>query len=181
MSAKMTAGPAEMSVTLEDARTAARVNGTDNDADISIQVDALTADAEHKIGQVIINRTYEIKLSDFPSSIDAPALPLYSVLEVLYFNAEGAELTLDSAAYRIDEDSVPPCLVPADDTEWPETQVRWDAVRVRVVCGYGPTSVSTPPAFKGYILGKIKEYFAPAGTPESPFLVRLLDSLKAYS
>lgn len=178
MSAKMTVGPAEPAVSLDEARNSARVNGTDNDSEIMIVVAALTAEAEHIIGQAIINRTYQVTLPSFPAAIDAPALPLGSVSEITYFDADGDEQTLSSGAWFIDYDTTPPSIAPTG--EWPATAVRKDAVKVTMIIGHGAESSSTPPAFKGYILAKVKEYFAPPGTPESPYLIRGLDCLRVY-
>lgn len=180
MSVKIITGPAEMPVSLEEARTAAKANGTDSDSEIMIQVAALTAEAEHMIGQVVINRTYETKLASFPAAIESPALPFFQVSEIEYVNPEESILILGTDVYTVDESGDRPQIVLAPGFEWPATAARADAVRVRVICGHGATSASTPAAFKGYILAKIREYFAPPGTPESPNLVRMLDGMKVY-
>lgn len=178
MSVKIIVQPEEMAVSLDEARTAARVNGTDSDSEIMSRVAALTAEAEHYIGQAIINRTYLVTLPSFPAAIAAPALPIGAVLEITYFDTDNSEQTLPSNAHFIDESTEPPTVAPTG--EWPATYARKDAVKVTLIVGHGADSSSTPPAFKGFILAKLKEFFAPAGTPESPFLIRGLDSLKVY-
>lgn len=180
MCARIIAGPAEPVVSLDEARTAARVNGTDMDSEIMIRVNALAAEAEHVIGQFIINRTFEVTLPGFPARIPAPALPFGSVVEILYRDVDGAEQTLSDNMHTVDYTHAVPAVIPADGFVWPVTKERSDAVKIIVVIGYGADSSSTPPAFKGYILAKVREYFAPAGAPESPFLIRGLDSLKVY-
>lgn len=177
---KLIDGPQEPVVSIEEARTAARVNGTDMDSEIMIRVAALTAEAEHIIGQAIINRTYQVTLPRFPAGIPVPALPFGSVVEILYRDVDGAEQTLSTDVFTVDQSLAIPEVIPAEGFEWPATKERRDAVKVTFVVGHGADSSSTPPAFKGYILAKVREYFAPAGTPESPFLIRGLDSLKVY-
>lgn len=172
--------PQEMPVSLEDSRNAARVNGTDNDSEIRVQVAFLAAEAEHITGRAIINRTIQMTLPSFPAAIEAPAIPFGSVSEIIYRDEAGNEQTLSTAAWVVDRTTSPPSIVRAPGYEWPATQVRNDAVKVRVICGYGADSSSVPAPFKAYILAKVREYFAPAGTPESPHLVRMLDSLKVY-
>ncbi len=181
MSARVTSGPEDMPVTIEEARIAARINGTDSDGEIKAHVDGLTKQAEHIIGQVIINRTYLVKLPSFPSVIAAPMLPAGEVLSVVYFDVDGAEQTLSTNAYRLDDTLDVPSIVLNDGFEWPETATRTDAVKITMICGYGADSTSTPAEFKAYILAKTREHFAPAGTPESPHLIRMLDSLKEYA
>lgn len=180
MATRMISPPAEMAVTLEAARDHARANGTARDAEITIAVEALTADAEHLTGRAIINRTYEVTLPAFPCRVRLPAAPVIAVQSVKYFDADGVERTLAPSGYLVDLGGLG-FIDPAPGTSWPATQAqRSNAVTVIVECGYGADHTSTPPAFKGYILAKVKECFAPAGTPESPHLVRLLDSLKVY-
>lgn len=181
MTYRLITPPIEMAVSLTDARNAARINGTDSDADIEIQVRAITADAEHETGRAIINRTYRVTLDAFPDAIRLPVSPVVSVASVKYLDLDGVELTLDPADYIVDMVSEPGYVVPAPGVTWPCTQDRINAVNVVAVCGYGPDDMTTPPAFKGYILAKVQEYFAPAGTPESPYLCRMLDSLKVYA
>ena len=177
MDFKLITPPAEMPVSIDEARTAARANGTDNDQEIQSRVNALTEEAEHIIGQAIINRTYRATLASFPDTIVLPAAPVASVNEITYFDADGAEQTLPIDSYFLNAKGV---IERTPGTSWPVTQERSNAVKVDVVVGHGADSSSAPAAFKGYILAKTREYFAPAGTPESPHLIRQLDSLKVY-
>ena len=179
----------ELPVSLDDARTAARANGTEMDTEIRAQIGALTAQAEHIIGQAIINRTGRLTLASFPDVIEVPKSasfggssvpmsPVFEVNEITYLDLSGAEQTLSRSAYFLNDSGA---IERAAGREWPPTFTGTSAVKVDVVCGYGPYDNSAPPAFKGYILAKTREYFAPAGAPESPYLIRMLDSLKVYS
>jgi uncharacterized phiE125 gp8 family phage protein len=179
--------PVSMAVTLTEARTAARINGTDSDSEIEIDVRAITTAAEHATARACIYRTCRVTLDAFPV-VDCDGLrpivvdssPLSSVVALKYFDIDGAEQTLDPADYIVDVARKPGRITPAVGLTWPVTQSRPSAVNVDVICGCGPDSASTPSAFKGYILGKVAEKHAPAGTPESTWLPRLLDSLKVY-
>lgn len=175
------AEPVEMAVSLADARISARTNADELDAEIEIQVRAITAEAEHITSRAIINRTYRLTFDAFPAAIGLPASPGSSVLNVKFYDVDGALQTLDPADYLLDAASEPGCIVPAPGLAWPSTTDRINAVTADVVCGYGPDSTTVPAAFKGYILAKVREYFAPAGTPVSPYLIRMLDSLKVYA
>jgi uncharacterized phiE125 gp8 family phage protein len=177
---KIINGPEDMPVSLEEARNAARVNGTDHDGEITALVNALTAEAEHIIGQVIINRTYQVTLDSFTGLVPVPALPVGQVIDVSYFDADGLPQTLSTELWQLDESYDPPALAPVLGGSWPATAERRGAVTITYVAGYGSSSASTPAVFKGYVLAKVREYFAPAGTPENPNLIRLLDSLKVY-
>jgi uncharacterized phiE125 gp8 family phage protein len=173
--------PVEMAVSLDDARISARANGTDLDGQIEIAVRAITVDAETETRRAIINRTHRITLDTFPAAIRIPQSPVVSALSVKYLDLNGVEQTLDPADYYLDRASEPGYIVPAYGKAWPSTFGRINAVTADVVCGYGPDHTTTPAAFKGYILARVQERFAPAGTAESPFLIRGLDSLKVYA
>jgi uncharacterized phiE125 gp8 family phage protein len=177
MTVRIITPPAALAVSLADARNAARIDGTNSDADIEIEVRAITAEAEHFTGRAIINRPLGVTLDAFPDVIELPP-PLISVTSVKYFDNEGIERTLAPSAYIVDPTSEPGRVTPVDT--WPATQDRIGAVNVVAVCGYGPDDKSVPAAFKGFILAKVREYFAPAGTPVVAGLTDRLQSLKVY-
>ena len=180
MTIRVIVEPVNMAVSLADARNAARVNGTDLDNELETNVRALTATAEHYTGRAIINRTYRVTLDEFPDAIELPSTPLVEVTSVKYIDEDGVEQTLDQADYIVDSESEPGYIVPGVDLDWPATQIRVNAVNVVAVCGYGDDHTTTPAPFKAFILARLKEMYAPAGTPESPFLIRGLDNLRVY-
>ena len=170
-----------LAVSMEDARAHARANGTDQDSEIEIRVRALTAEAEHITGRVVINRTYAVTLPRFTDKVTLPASPLFQVVSLQYLDEAGATQTLDDATYTVDRSTEPNAIALMPGASWPSTKEHPEAVTLTVICGYGATEASTPAEFKGFILAKVREFFAPAGTPESPYLVRGLDGVKVYS
>lgn len=180
MSINVITPPATLALLLADARVAARVNGTDLDAEITIKIQDLTAFAEHQTGRVFINRTYEITLDRFPDAIEMTASPLSSVVSIKYLDPVGVEQTLSLADVIVDAKSQPGYIVPGVGLAWPATQSRINAVTVRVICGYGPDHTTTPAPVKAFVMARLREVYAPAGTPESPYLIRGLDSLIIY-
>ncbi|MGZ8339140.1 MAG: head-tail connector protein [Telluria sp.] len=173
------AEPVNMVVPLAEARNAARINGADSDAEIELYVRALTAKAEHEIGRAIIDQTHRETMDGFDGPIELTVVPVQSVV-IKYLDVDGDEMTLDPQDYILDNARTPAVVVPAPGKDWPETFDRINSVTVDALCGYGPDDSTAPAVFKGYILAKVREYFAPAGTPESPYLSRLLDSLRVY-
>lgn len=181
MTLRLISPPTALAVSMADARASARANGNDQDAEIEIRVRALTAEAEHITGRSIINRTYEVTTPGFTGVIPLPSSPLVEVVSLEYLDADGAVQTLSEDAYVVDRSIEPGFVTLAAGATWPATKQSPDAVTLTVICGYGDDETATPPAFKGYILAKVREYFAPAGTPESPHLIRGLDCLKVHS
>lgn len=188
MTSEVIVAPAEMAVSLTAARNAARVNGTDHDEAIAIEVRALMIEAEHHTGQALITQTHEIILDGFPKagngcgpgSIRMPLSQLQSVTSVQYYDVDNVQQTLDPADYTVDNKSKPGHIVPAPGVTWPETYCRVNAVSVVVVLGYGDTEASVPDGFKSFILARICEHFAPAGTAPSPYLFGKIQPYKVY-
>ncbi|ATQ78283.1 hypothetical protein CR152_30065 [Massilia violaceinigra] len=170
-----------LAVSMADASASARANGADHDAEIEIRVRAVTAEAEHFTGRSIINRTYAVTAPGFAGVIPLPSSPLVEVVSLEYLDVDGATQTLSEDAYVIERDIEPGFVALAAGASWPATRAHPQAVILTVICGYGPDETTTPAAFKGFILAKVREYFAPAGTPESPHLIRGLDCLKVHS
>lgn len=172
--------PEELAVSIAAARLAARVDGTDLDGEIETAIQSITDDVEHLTGRAIVFQTWRVTLDHFPAKVKLPAPPVSRVLRIKYFDPAGVEQTMDPDDYLVDAVSEPGYVMPAPGRAWPATLARINAVNVEVKCGYGEDDTSTPSGIKGYILAKVQEKFAPAGTPESPHLIRGLDRYKVY-
>lgn len=181
MTTRLITPPAAMAVSLADARLAARADGDELDAEIITQVKAITEEAEHYCGRAFIEQTWRVTLDRFPDAIKLPNPPLISVEYVSFYDTSGVLQTIDPQDYQVDAASEPGYIVPAPGKAWPATASRINAVEVQYKCGYGPTEASVPDSVKGYILAKVREYFAPPGTPKNEHLCRLLDRCKVYS
>lgn len=59
-----TTGPTALPVTMEAARGALRVDGTDLDAQITSWLRGIVADLEHEIGQCVMEQTWQVRLAD---------------------------------------------------------------------------------------------------------------------
>ena len=181
MAVRLITPPSALAVSMADARAHARANGNDLDPEIEIRVRALTAEAEHITGRSIINRTYEVTAPGFAGEIPLPSSPLVEVVSLKYTDVAGVTQSVNDGLYVIDREIEPGFIALAAGATWPATKEHPQAVKLTVICGYGPDESTTPAAFKGYILARVREFFAPAGTPESPYLIRGLDGEKVYS
>ncbi|WP_332848710.1 head-tail connector protein [Massilia sp. S19_KUP03_FR1] len=177
---KVITPPATMAVSLAAARTAARVNGTALDDEIKIAVGNATTEAEHYTGRAFINRTYQITLDRFCGDIEIPASPVVSIVNFVYTDGDGAPQELNPADFRFDTTREPGFIVPAFGKAWPATGGDIESVKVDVICGYGPDDTKVPDAVKAYVLARVREQYAPPGTPQSPWLLSGLQALKVY-
>lgn len=181
MSLKLMTPPAALAVSLDAARTSARVDGEDHDAELRQVVETYTREAEHETGRAFVEQTYRLTLDAFPAAIRLDKPPILVVTHIKFYDQAGSQLTLDPRDYLVDAESEPGYVVPAPGCAWPATQARVNAVEVVYSCGYGSDDAAVPANAKGYILGKVSEHFAPAGTPKNEFLGTLLDELRVFA
>jgi uncharacterized phiE125 gp8 family phage protein len=200
MTKVLVAAPTVLAVTLADAKTNLRVDGTDLDSLITIWLQGIIAKLEHEIGQCIMEQTWEVRLDAFPTlpcwqvglrtplavtdKIELPH-PVISITSIKYIDPAGVEQTLDPAAYKIKREAYKSSVAPVAGTSWPETLDETNVVTVTVKCGYGNTAAATPPNAKLYILAKLVEQFDPAtrtevNTVQSTFIDALLDACRSY-
>jgi uncharacterized phiE125 gp8 family phage protein len=80
------------------------------------------------------------------------------VTTVKYVDGDGAEQTLDSAAYITNDYVDPPELTPAYGTSWPSTQLRAAAIVVRYTAGYADAA-SVPEPIRQWMLLAIGAFY----------------------
>lgn len=130
--------PAAQALTLAELRAHVRIDPVDavHPDDGMLQAYCLAAQgyADHYTGTSTFTQTLELALDGFPDGpIDLPQGPAQSITTVKYMPETGAEQTLSSGAYVLDDYAVPSRLLPAADTEWPATDAVANAVKVRIV------------------------------------------------
>ena len=170
----------ELAVMLDEARLAARADGTTMDIEISRAVRALTTEVEHITQRAVVAQEWRLTLECFPQEIRLPRPPLLSVISIRYYDVDGVLQTLPPAAYAVDADCEPARIEPVPGIAWPATMKRRNAVQVQFRCGYGPDDGAVPDGIKFYILGRLAEQFAP-GKERSPFLAGHLDQYMVYA
>lgn len=181
MSLKLITPPAALAVSLDAARTSARLDDPEADIELRQVVQQHTREAEHLTGRALVEQTYRLTLDRFAGAILLEKPPILTVVHVKFYDQAGVQQTLHPDDYLLDAESEPGYVLPAPGRSWPATQARVNAVEVAYTCGYGADDANVPDEIKGYILGKVSEHFAPPGTPKSEFLDRLLDGPKVYA
>lgn len=188
MSTRSTTAPAALAVTLEAAKQTLRIDDSDTSLDvvITLQIKAITRDAEHALGRSLISQGWRLSLDAFPDALRLDHPPIVSVSSVSYFDTNNQLQTLYPADYVLDKVSEPGYLVPAQGRAWPETADRVHAVTVNYVAGYGAAADDVPAEIQLYILARLAEQFDASGrefkeTTQSRFVERLLDRCKVYS
>jgi len=179
MSLKLVTAPADEPVTLIEAKDHLRVDGSDDDALISVLITAASKWAEEYTGRQFVTATWDWFLDGFCPSFSAPLPPLQSVTSIKYLDTAGAEQTLDSATYRVDAVSEPGRIALDYGKTWPSTYSVINAVTVRFVSGYGAAAAVPEPIRQAMLIliGELYEQrqeSVPASVGAVPFGVRAL-------
>lgn len=163
MSLTLITPPAVEPVTLAEARAQCRIDGTDEDALLTIAIAAARSRAEHETGRRLITQTWRQTLDAFPitSDIRLEVPPVASISQLQYVDAAGTLQTLAGSAYVLDA-AVGPAgwLYPADGTTWPETDDVLNAVRIDIVAGYGADGSFVPSDIRAWMLLTIGYLYA---------------------
>lgn len=136
-------------VTLAELKLQCRVDTTDDDLLLGMFIAAARAKAENYTGTALITQTWEQTLDAFPpAQIELLRPPVATITSVTYVDELGATQTLSSSLYTLDASTYPGWLLPAFNTEWPDTQDSANAVTIRYVSG----GASAPDDVKAWIL-----------------------------
>jgi uncharacterized phiE125 gp8 family phage protein len=135
-------GPADLPVSVAEAKANMRVETSDEDALIEGMIRAALAHAERWCGRAFVTQVWEQVLDEFPAAeIDLGLGPVVSVDSVKYDDADGVEQTVAAQDYVVDTVSGIGWVVPVEGFSWPTTMETVNAVRVRFTVGSVPSSV----------------------------------------
>lgn len=130
--------PTEEPVSIDEAKTWAKISGTADNSTVKSLVKAARILAEKVSGRAICTQTWDYFLDKFPEwEIRIPKPPLVSVTYVKYYDTSGTLTTISSANYRVITSREPGIVEPVYGESWPLTREMADAVVVRFVAGYG--------------------------------------------
>lgn len=159
-------------VSLAEAKTYLKVEVDVDDALIAGQITAAREYAEHYAGRLFATRTLELWLAVFPvGAIELSVGPATSVESIVYTDASGAQQTLASSEYAVDDFGLLTRIAPA--AAWPAGARN---VIIRYVAG------DAPQAARAAILSMLAHLYENRGdASETPDTVRrLLNTLKVY-
>jgi uncharacterized phiE125 gp8 family phage protein len=187
MALKLITGPETEPVSLTEAKLHLKVEHGVDDALITALITAAREQAEHITGRPFITQTWEQVLDEFPADeLYLGKANVLAITSVKYIDLAGVEQTMDSADYSLDAESSPCWLLPAINSDWPDTLDTSNAVRVRFTCGYG-AAAAVPEIAKVWMklcIGKYhanREALTPGALVEMPGVDRILDPMRIWT
>lgn len=145
---------AAVTVSLAEAKSHLRVDGTDEDLLINSLISAATSHIDGRdglLGRALVTQTWELRLDGFEREIQIPLPPLQSVTSIKYTDIDGNEQTIDPSVYRVLTGEKSKVLL-GFDKSWPSVRDEAECVRIRFVAGYGDTGADVPATIKSAIL-----------------------------
>lgn len=144
------AAPTAEPVSLDRAKAHLRVDHADDDAVISIIIQAARAHVEKACGVRFSSRTgVTLKCDAFSDFDRLPEVPVTSVSSVSYVDPNGDTQTLSTNVYELRADGIEAAIVLKSGQSWPATQ---DGSRITVTATLGYSSPPEDMAFAMLLL-----------------------------
>lgn len=148
--------PAQMPVSLEEAKLHLRVDFDDDDELITALIGAATKHLDGPdgwLGRALITQTLEYRADEFCEVIRLPYPPLQSVTSVKYLDNDGVTQTLSTGVYRtIGGGASATSIVQVYGQSWPSIRYTDEAVQIRYVAGYGDDPEDIPEPIRQALL-----------------------------
>lgn len=157
-STNQTVAPSAEPVTLTEAKAHCRIDEGSDDTYVTNLIKAAREWAEAHTGRQLINASWTLKLSAFPTIIQLPHPPLSSITSLAYVDTDGTAGTLtENTDFEKFTDPTLPQLREMYGVSWPTTRdSTLEAVTVTYVAGYGAASTSVPEGIRQAILGMVE-------------------------
>lgn len=160
MAIKIIIPPAIEPITLEEAKHHLRVDGNDDDLLIKSLIKQAREWCEDYQNRKYITQTLELVLDTFPNGnaiVFNSCSPVQKVESIKYYDENRQEYLFNENKYIADLDSFINRVVLNRGKHWPIEELQSvNAVRVRVVAGYGDSGDKVPEAIKWAIILQMK-------------------------
>lgn len=150
------ADPAVAPVTLADAKAHMRVTHDGEDTLIGELVKTAARFLTEDTGLALIDQGWRVSLSAPPSGpVALPRHPVASIIAVTVYDGEGAPVTLDGGAYRLDLRRRPATLA----FEPGGIPARANGIDIDFRAGFGGTGVEVPDTLRRAVLALVAHWY----------------------
>jgi uncharacterized phiE125 gp8 family phage protein len=137
----VTVDPTGMDALLPEVRTACKIDGNDQDGELTGCMLAAIELVEKYCGIKLFAQTVEMRRADFLNSMVLPIAPLQSITSVAYRDATGATVILDASTFEeVTLASLQPQIVLAAGKSWPAISQSPQAIVITAVAGWASAS-----------------------------------------
>lgn len=136
MAIKVTTQPATEPVTLVEAKSHLRVDGSDDDVLIADLISAAREYVEQVTSRHLITQSLTYYGESFNADIELKA-GLQSVTSINYTDTDGNNQLLDTSLYSVDTASFVGAVYPSYGNSWPSARYEKNAVQIEFIAGYG--------------------------------------------
>lgn len=138
MKLKLVTAPATLPFTVAEVKQHLRVDINDDDAYIVSLINAAMAfvDGPSGLGLCLVSQVWEMACDGFSDRIKIPIYPVSSVDSITYLDSDGAEQTLASTVYRVNNYGNMPFVALEYNQSWPTYREIENTVKVRFTAGY---------------------------------------------
>lgn len=176
-----TVAPANMPVSLAEAKAHLRVDHDDQDDLITAQIKAATAYLDGYagiLGRALTTQTWRQDSAGFADRLSLPISPVIAIVTVSYFDTGNVQQTLDASVYDLFAEVRDAYVTLRPGQSWPATFRRADAVSVTFSAGYG-AAADVPEPIRQAILLIVQRLFDGADTAIDIAIERTVHSLIA--
>lgn len=173
---KRTVEPVPLALSLDDARTQARIDDDTYNATLIRYIKAATRLAENTLRRAFITQTWRLGLDNWPNydgdygwgdspsgdsrdyirfnryrELELPRPPLQTVSSIIYTDPTGAPQTLSPANYIVYPDAEPGKVAPQLAFAWPPVKMVPFPIVITFVAGYGAAQSNIPENIQQWI------------------------------
>jgi uncharacterized phiE125 gp8 family phage protein len=160
MAIKIINPPIVEPITLEEAKQHLRVDGNDDDLLIQSLIKQAREWCENFQNRKYITQTLEFVLDTFPNGnaiVFDSCSPIQKVESIKYYDENRQEYLFDESNYIFDLDGFVNRVVLNRGKHWPTVELQSvNAVRVRLIAGYGDSGDKVPEAIKWAMILQMK-------------------------
>lgn len=181
-------GPAEEPVTVSGMRDQLRIDTSDSDTLLGLQITAAREWIEDYTGRALVTQTLDYSTNTLSDSMLLPRSPVQSITSITLLDEDDVETAVSTTAYRLDTTSVPHRTVRKINEDYPSVDLaNANAVTIRIVAGYGDET-AVPESMKAAIKLLVSHWFEnreplALGTIATPLkftLQALLDTFRIH-
>ena len=176
-----TVAPANMPVSLAEAKAHLRVDHDDQDDLITAQIKAATANLDGWsgiLGRALITQTWRQDFAGFADRLPLPVSPVITIVSISYFDAGNVQQVVDAGLYDLFADARGAYVTLQPGQSWPWVHRRDEAVSITFTAGYGLAS-DVPEPIRQAILLMVQRLFDGADTSFDVAIDRTVHALIA--